>query len=357
MKYFSGFILCLIIFTFFSGSCKKRELGENDKALEELNREYNEFKKMNGQWPSAFAFVDRYDSLSSRFEKAGDLHKAIECDKVMLEIFTHIWNEPVPRVAFRQWSIGFLYRELQEYDSAVSYFNEAIKTFQNVEKFDASTDSINESLLLGCYEDLVLVYSGKGDHQKAIESIESLFRFQPLKSNKDKENAAVYSDLLATLYYEEEYYDDAATYYEKALNLYKEVCPDSISLIDKVREDLIATKYKIAEEDGILSDDLPGCVFVITCREGDTPARQQGMTGEYILLEFADWNLNSKMSLYDKNNEMTNQPIDIVIMRGHVVEKHHFEDKVGIDFHLKEIGKDERDRVNTEYKLWKSRNK
>lgn len=346
----------MIIFTFFSGSCKKRELGVNDKALEELNREYNEFKKTNGQGPSAYAFVDRYDSLSSRFYEAGDLHKAIECEKVMLEIFTQIWDEPVPRVAFRQWSIGFLYREAQEYDSAVTYLNKAIKTIQNVEKFDAYTDSVNESILLGCYKDLALVYSGKGNRQKAIESLESLFRFQPLKSNKDKENAAVYLDLLAALYYKETHYDDAATYYEKALNLYEVICPDSTSLIKKTRENLIEAKSKIAEENGILSDDLPGFVFVITCKEGDTPARQQGMSGEYILLEFADWNLNSKTSLYEKNKEMTNQPIDIVIMRDHVVEKHHFEDKVGIDFHLKEIGKDERDRVNTEYKLWKSKN-
>lgn len=346
--------LCLVMFAVFSLGCKHKEMGENEKALEELNKEFKAFQDANGQGDSAFAFVDKYIDLASKFEKDSDLYKAIECEKVILEIYAQTWDKPMPKTAFRLWSIGYKYRLLNEYDSAVTYLQNAIEITDNLKKNDETTDSVHERLLASCYQDLALIYSDKGENQKAIESLEAVFKYQPIQVKFDKEIVAHYSDLLASLYCKEANYASAIKYFEKALCFYQEVKPDSVFLIDSVREGLLDAKYMMAIKEGQIDDYLTKYIFVISCDEGDSPARQQGMTGEYVLLEFANWNLNSKTSLYDVNKETTNKPIDIVIMRDNKVEKHHFEDKVGILFHLREVGKEERDRINTIYKRWKT---
>jgi len=349
-------VLCLAVFAVLTVGCKQKELGENEQALEALNESYKTFTETNGDEDTALTIANQYTDLSSRFEEEGNLEKSIECDKTILEIYSKIWDKPVEKVAFMQWSIGYKYRKLNELDSADAYLNKAIETAESVEKDDISTDSIHQRFLSGCYQELALLYSDKGDHQKAIESIESVFKYQPLQLDRDKEVHAAYSDLLATIYNAEGDFKASADYYEKALTLYKEVCPDSITLIDNIRESLLEVIYQAAINDGGSSDILSNSTFSVICDEGDTPAKQQGMTGEYVLLEYADWNMNSKVSLYDIFDQTKEAPIDIVIMRDDIVEKHHFEKNIGIRLHLKEVGKTERDRINKVYTQWKTKN-
>ena len=44
--------------------------------------------------------------------------------------------------------------------------------------------------------------------------------------------------------------------------------------------------------------------FTATTVGDDTPAAHAGMEGEYVVLEFADWTLDSDSSLFDKNAEL-----------------------------------------------------
>ena len=83
--------------------------------------------------------------------------------------------------------------------------------------------------------------------------------------------------------------------------------------------------YEKAQEEGYLLDFVKNIAFTATTVEGNVPARQQGMDGEYIILEFADWNQDSTTSLFDKNKEMKGKPKDIVVMKGEVVSKYHFD--------------------------------
>ena len=41
-------------------------------------------------------------------------------------------------------------------------------------------------------------------------------------------------------------------------------------------------------------------------------------------------------------------------MQGDIIRHHHFEDKIGVQLNLKKVGKEEKQRIISEYKKWKS---
>ena len=97
-------------------------------------------------------------------------------------------------------------------------------------------------------------------------------------------------------------------------------------------------------------------VYTATVIDGDTPARQQGMSGEYIVLEFADWTTHDTTSLFEYNkvnNEFRGKPKTTVVMKDDVISRHHFENTIGVHFDLKKVGKEEKERIISIYEQWK----
>ena len=93
--------------------------------------------------------------------------------------------------------------------------------------------------------------------------------------------------------------------------------------------------------------------FTATIVEGTQPAKQQGMSGEYILLEFADWTQDSPTSLFEKNNELRGKSKDIIVMKEGVISKHNFKHIFGINLGIKHVDIEEKQRINEAYARWK----
>ncbi len=94
--------------------------------------------------------------------------------------------------------------------------------------------------------------------------------------------------------------------------------------------------------------------FVGTIVSGDTPAGQQGMSGEYTIFEFGDWNINSDSSLLAKNEELRGKPKTVTVMQDGKVSQYHFENAIGMQLSYKKVGKAERERIVAEYHKWKA---
>lgn len=95
--------------------------------------------------------------------------------------------------------------------------------------------------------------------------------------------------------------------------------------------------------------------FIATTVDGDSPAKQKGLDGEYFMLEFADWNINSPKSLFKTANKMSGTPKAIVVMKGKEISTYHFENTIGVQFDLKQIGKDEKNWIIKAYNKWKNK--
>ena len=119
----------------------------------------------------------------------------------------------------------------------------------------------------------------------------------------------------------------------------------------------IASLYWNSKSAGI---ELPGyqdykatIVYTATASDSNLPAGKQGMKGEYIILEFADYNITSDGSVIDKNKELQGKPKDIVVMANGVISQHHFENTIGVLLGLKRINKEAKQRIISEYLKWK----
>ena len=88
-----------------------------------------------------------------------------------------------------------------------------------------------------------------------------------------------------------------------------------------------------------------------------------GLKGEYYILEFNGVQLfNSILTRPQSTTDielflLKDQPVNIVVLKDGVISKHHFEDKIGVQFGVKEITKEERERINQLYEQWKRENK
>lgn len=96
-------------------------------------------------------------------------------------------------------------------------------------------------------------------------------------------------------------------------------------------------------------------VFTATIGD-DTPAAQQGLSGEYYFLEVEDWTFDSTNSLLDKLVELQGKPKTIVLMKDGVISKHHFKDAFGAEMGLKYITKEEKAQITEAYNKWKLQN-
>ena len=95
--------------------------------------------------------------------------------------------------------------------------------------------------------------------------------------------------------------------------------------------------------------------YTLTRIDGDTSAQQQGMSGEYFVLEFADWTIQSNTSLESKNEELRGKPKIVVVMKDGVISEHSFENSIGAQISCKYVGKEEKQKIINAYKKWEKK--
>ena len=79
------------------------------------------------------------------------------------------------------------------------------------------------------------------------------------------------------------------------------------------------------------------------------------MAGEYVMLEFADWTIDSESSLFEKNEEMRGKPKSIVVMKDGIISQYHFDNSIGVQLGYKYVGEQEKQRILKAYKEWKEK--
>ena len=95
--------------------------------------------------------------------------------------------------------------------------------------------------------------------------------------------------------------------------------------------------------------------FICTTLDGNTPASKAGMSGEYYVLEFADWTMDSDVNLFAKIYELQGKPKTIVVMKGDEISLFHLENTIGVRFAFKKVGEEEKQRINKAYHEWKAK--
>jgi hypothetical protein len=115
--------------------------------------------------------------------------------------------------------------------------------------------------------------------------------------------------------------------------------------------------YEMGVASGWVPEIMTNIAFVIRIDDQgeDIPTKSQGMKGEYLLLEFGDWNITSRTSLFKNITKMKDKSKDIVVMQDDTISKYHFNNEIGAYFDLKYVGEEEKRQIITSYKEWKEK--
>jgi tetratricopeptide (TPR) repeat protein len=238
----------------------------------------------------------------------GDYPKALEVHNKALAIWERIYGPDHPRVALSYNNIGVVYYHQGDYPQALEYYHKSLAIWERVYGID------HPSVANSC-DDIGTLYYLQGDYARALE------------------------------------------YIQKSQSIHEKLLDYDAAESRRMNNALMVCKYELAMQSDDMGSFLQNHCFTATVVDGDTPAKQKDMKGEYILLEFADWTENSRSSLLVKHKDFQGKPKDIVVLKDGVITRHHFENAIGVQLGIKQICEDERQRINQLYEQWKRENK
>ncbi len=296
-----------------------------------------------------------YNNMGLVYDAQGDYAKALEYYNKVLKILPAIFGENHPDVATSYNNMGMVYRNQGDYTNALEYYNKALKIRQTI--FGENHPDVATS-----YNNMGLVYRNQGDYTKALEYYNKTLKIRQTIFGENHPDVATSYNNIGSVYCYQGDYAKALEYYNKALKImlaiFKENHPYTILSIINIYivyigqfaddKDCDKTPYR---------SFMSNIAFTATVVDGDYPESQQGMSGEYYLLELEDWNLDdTTCTLFDKDESLKGKPKTILVMKDGVISRHHFENTIGVRLGLRYVGKEEKTKITDAYNKWKGEN-
>ena len=326
--------------------------GNYNKALEYMEKTLTIRKTVFGEKHPVIATSYNnigaiYRSCQGNYDK---YEKTLEYYGKALTILKSIFSENHPNVATTYNNIGYVYCEQGNYNMSLEYYGKALTIRKTI--FGENHPDMAES-----YTNIGYLFSNQGNYDMALEYYEkALIIYKTIFGENHPNVATLYNDI-GVLYSEQGNYDKTLEYYGKALTIRMDILGESHPDVISLQKRMVRTEYLKCLSSNSLKAFCEDHCFTTTIAEGNTPASQQGMSGEFILLEFAEWNQDSPFSLFDKINELTGKPKDILVMKNGVISEHHFQGALGAYSGVKYVGKEEKQRINKAYEEWKKQNR
>ena len=288
------------------------------------------------------------NTIGNIYHQRKDYATAVTYLERVASIRKRLLGERHPRVSVVQNRLAEAYYALQQRDKALACYEDVIRCGPHPN----GLTELDISVALTCAS---MICHKKGDKQKAIDYIlQNLAVTRKVYGEQSKE-VAMTLKMVGAVYNSFNYLPEAIDSYQQAMEVWKASNGDYSAEIASCKQDIFLCRYKQAVAQGITQDFLQHCAFTLNVTT-DGPASQQGLTGEYILLEFADWTQDSSISLFAKNTEWSGKPKDVVILRGGVVLQIHFQNNLGASLSVKEVSVEEKQHITQAYQSWKQNN-
>ena len=323
-------------------------LKDYSKALEYHKQSLSIYEKKLGLEHPEVATT--YNNIGTIYSEQGDYPKALEYISKALDILEKVLGPKHPAVATAYNNIGNIYENLGDYSKALEFSSKSLDLREKI--YGQKHPEVATS-----YSNIGSIYYDQGDYPKALEYMEKALEIKEKLLGKEHPDIAVLYNNIAQLYSDLSDYSKAYNYYEKALVIKEKVFGKEHPTTKYVLNELLIAKYQQTLLSGNLTDFLSAHAFTIEVTDSDTPAGQQGMSGEYYLLEYADWKQDCTTSLFDEMDKRSGKPKDLLVLKDGVVSQHHFENKMGIQYGIKEVSKEEKQRINKAYEDWKKQNR
>ena len=360
--------------------------GDYTKALEFYNKSLSIWEKTSGLEHANVAMA--YSNIGCVYYEQGNYEQALEYNRKALLIREKVFGIESHEVAQTINNLGLVYSRLLDFPKALEYLCRArdiwenvlnpehpdlIKSYNNIGSvfydlgdYSKALESFSKALALHekvfgkehpdvatSYNNIGSVYNGQGDYAKALEYYNKALGIREKAFSKEHPDIAISFDNIGNVYTNQGDYTHAMEFFRKALDIREKIFGKEHfnTLISK--SNIYNINYQLALSSGSLSNFLSEHAFFVATIDGDTPAKQQGMSGEYFIFEYADWTQDSMTSLFDKIEEMRGKPKNILVMKDGVIRQIHFENTIGVLFMIKQVTKEERQYINEAYEDWK----
>lgn len=318
--------------------------GNYTKALEHYNMALSIRKAIYGENHPEVAV--NYNNIGSLYNNQGDYDKALEYFNKALAIDKAITGENHPDVAICYSNIGFAYSKLGDLDKALEYMDKALSIRKAVL-------GENHPDVATSYNNIGSLYNLQGDHAMGLEYYNKALTIRKAAYGENHPRVADSYNNIGSVYYFQGDYAKALEHFRNALSILKTIYGEEHPSVEKTEKYILKTEYSQAVLENTLSSFCEDHCFIAVFDTSENQENPHGLSGEYILLELGDWNQNSPISLYDKDDELKGKAKDLVVMKDGVITQHHFEDSSDVQLVVKHVSKEEKRHINEAYEGWK----
>ena len=280
-----------------------------------------------------------YNNLGLVCNSLGEYTQALEYTQKGLEIMKSFLGESHPDVAVIYSSIGVVYYDQADYPHALEYYQKAL--------------SIEESILGENHPEVAITYINVGEvyfcqkddkkameyYQKALHVLQSVFW-------KDHPYIALVYINIGEIYDRQSDYAHAEKYYKKAMDILKSYDETMSFAVDTENKIALLQKKKMAANPAAMKQH----VLTISFDAG----MNADFSGEYIVLEFYRWTIDSEESPFMVSEEISEDSTTFFLMKDDVISQYVYTDGAGLTFDLKKVGKTEKERITEKYHQWKN---
>ena len=203
------------------------------------------------------------------------------------------------------------------------------------------------------YNNIGAIYAKQGNYEKALEHFFNALTIQEIILGREHSDVASSFINIGSIYADNGNYTKAIEYCHNALTIIEKLYGME-HIITKQTNELITSLE--TRRLSISAEIMRKYVFIATVINGNSSIQEKQLEGNYIVLEFADWNIDESNSLFEIRDLMKDIPKTIVLMKDDTISQHFFENTIGVEFSLKQVGQKEKDVIRYKYHQWKELN-
>ena len=352
------------------------------------------YKGLGDDYSKLVAFTE--NNIGALYSDQQDYEEALHHHDIALSIFEKLDDVKEDDFANVYNSMGYSYYKMRDFQKAESYYNKAKDIWKRI--YGENSEQVN---IVNNNIAAIMHQAGRyGDAYKMYQDVLS-YRLK-VYGDAHPKTATIYTNM-SSLYLAQNELDSADLYLNRSIEIYKQVygnmdprvadCygdlaeillqkndkegslalfkkaydialttrgPDKSSTRDLLTNiDYLLAKMAIEKDDDAIRAKREELMYdkIYTAYVPKTeasPAYQLGMSGEYYILEYEDWNVESPSSMLIVNENYKGKSKTITFYQSGQIVKQHFENVIGINIYLKEIGQEEKQNIIVKYQEWKN---
>ncbi|MBP5382181.1 MAG: tetratricopeptide repeat protein [Bacteroidales bacterium] len=370
-------------------------LQDYEKAISYMQKSLEIVDTLLGRGTPSEAHVITSSNLANIYWRMNENDKAREINDAALQEAEKLYGVNTVQVCRIYSSNAALCANNKDYETAIRYFEKALEIAQTLEGENRNEIYVIESNIGECYTEI-------GNYPAAFEYLERSARSIQQINDKDLRHKAILEGNFGNAYYRIGDFDKFINHFVNSAELYRDIygdghdgvysayymlmirCYGNGRLTDAIRYGRVAIEsYEAAQATGSAKfQNALNCVYVsfhelfakmspseelikqyddfmsdkgVTFSVApDGPAAKAGLSGNYLMLEFPGWDINSRTSLFDAVAAMKGKEKTVVLYKEGDLYQNHFEDAIGAGFNVMIIGQQTKQHLISEYERWKN---